>query len=549
MSVQSKLRKSRNRWKEKASSRADSNRYLRKEVVRVKKDLYRLKKEYKEVEAQLKQRKHYDKTPIIRSKVDLVYVALQIFLTARIGFRAVSRVLGVLGKHLGLEKAPCPQTIINWVTRLSITRIQNATHFVGAQVKSDLFSNGFIWMIDTSIALGAGKILGVLAVSVHHHHLNAGAPDLQSIHCVAVAVALSWTGETIADFLKRVIAVLGRPVGFLKDGGTDLGKAVRLLDEQKISSLAIDDISHVIANLLKHEYSNHCLFDTFISACGKASKKLKQTLLACLAPPKVSTKARFMNLHRLVRWAGQLLKHSPVGRAAEGSIIAKLRASMDQLPACKGFISRFNRDATSLLACQKILKVRGLSHETRKECETLIEVIPPSSSVRIGFTNWIIKHMEIAETLCVAEMGLPISTDAIESLFGVGKRHGIGETKDANRIAMRLPALCGQVTEKDAQRVIELSVAEQEKIMDALPSLTKQRREILPNPGRLGNITLGDNADRNLELIPSAKNQSKNQIILNISDGYTKVNDPVTSLENRATSPPKDHQSGASMAV
>jgi len=113
-----------------------------------------------------------------------------------------------------------------------------------------------------------------------------------------------------------VIAVSGRPVGFIKDGGSDLAKAVRVLGERGFPSHSIDDISHMIANLLKHEYGNHPLLAVFMSACGKASQKLKQTILACLAPPKVSTKARFMNLHRLVLWADRLLKHSPVGPMA-----------------------------------------------------------------------------------------------------------------------------------------------------------------------------------------------------------------------------------------
>lgn len=82
------------------------------------------------------------------------------------------------------------------------------------------------------------------------------------------------------------------------------------------------------------------MFETFLSACGKISKKFKQTILACLAPPKVSTKARFMNIHRLVKWAGQLLRHSPKGRARDGSMLSKLRAGIDQLPECKAFIRR-----------------------------------------------------------------------------------------------------------------------------------------------------------------------------------------------------------------
>ena len=532
MSSQSRLRQSREQWKRKSSARANDNRYLRKELARVKNERDLSKKKAKEAKEKLKQLERQAKTPVVDSKVDIVLIALQLFLIARIGFRAVSRVLGVLNKYLGLTKIPCPQTIINWVTRLSITRIQHMTLMVGSHVSGAPFSNGFLWIIDTSIALGAGKILAVLALKVCHHTLSEGAPSLQqNIHCVAVSVAISWTGEAIADFLQKVIAVLGRPAGFIKDGGSDLAKAIRILSERGLSSQTIDDISHVIANLLKHEYGNHSLFAIFISACGKASQKLKQTILACLAPPKVSTKARFMNLYRLVLWADQLLKHSPVGRAANGSLIAKLRASIDQLPGCKAFISRFLRDAAPLLECQKILKVKGLSNKTSKECEALIEVIPASSPVRIGFKNWSKKHLKIAETLGVAETGLPISSDPIESLFGVAKRHGTGETKDANRIAVRLPALCGQVTKEDAQRVLEVSVAQQKEVMGSLPSLTKQRQQILPNPGCLKNIILGD-IDQNLELIPMARNRSKSQIVIDISRPHIKTNGPAISLEN-----------------
>lgn len=432
---------------------------------------------------------------------------------------------------------PCPQTIINWVTRLSISRIQNAASLASYQIESRDFSNNFIWIIDTSIALGDGKILCVLALKVDHHLSNAGAPSLQDVHCIASVVATSWTGQSIADLLQRIIAVLGRPTAFIKDGGKDLDKAVRILDERELPSFSIDDISHVVANLLKHEYGNHPLFSTFVSACGKASKKLKQTILACLTPPKVSVKSRFMNLHRLVQWADQLLKHSPVGRVSKESILAKLRASMDQLPTCKAFIKRFLRDAAPLLECQKILKTKGLNYKTMKECEVLIEAIPPSSPVRIGFTNWLKKHIKIAETVGVAETGLPISSDPLESLFGTAKRHGTGDIKDANRIASRLPSLCGQVTKEDVQRVLKVTVAQQKQVMGALPSLNKQRRDILPNPGSLDKITLGVN-DQNFELIPEAKNRPKDIIVTDISSVCGKQEGPEISLKNRDVPPP-----------
>src|SRR6266849_11142199 len=108
--------------------------------------------------------------------------------------------------------------------------------------------------------------------------------------------------------------------------------------------------------MLMRFYQDHPAFETFLSACGRVSGKLKHTILACLAPPQVRTKARFMNVHRLFTWADRVLKLSPAGGAKAGSTLARLRTCLDELPACKGLIKRFQRDAGALLACQKILK-------------------------------------------------------------------------------------------------------------------------------------------------------------------------------------------------
>jgi len=64
-----------------------------------------------------------------------------------------------------------------------------------------------------------------------------------------------------------------------------------------MGSPCIDDISHAAASMLKRTYQDHPAFERFLSACGQVSGKLKHTLLACLAPPTVRTKARFMNVH------------------------------------------------------------------------------------------------------------------------------------------------------------------------------------------------------------------------------------------------------------
>src|SRR6266704_4298609 len=382
MSQLSKVKNSRNPWKHKAKQRGDRDRYQRKQHAHISAERDRVTTALKaaqarlqQLEAQLRQLEAQLHRPVARPKVDLVLLALQLFLVARIGFRAVSRVLSLLAWALGIKKAPCPQTIINWVIRLAIVRIDSARLLRGLPLSQAPFSNGLIWLIDLSIGLGTGKILAVLAVDAHHPPLPPSALSLDCVHCLGVSVADSWTGDTIAALLSRLIAVMGRPAAYLKDGGGDLHKAVALLDEQGLASPCIDDISHAVAGMLKRSYQDHPTFETFMSACGHVSGKLKHTILACLAPPNVRTKARFMNVHRLFTWADRVLKLSPAGGAKSGSILARLRACLDQLPACKALITRFRTDASGLLACQKILKTKGLSHDTLAQCEPLIDAI------------------------------------------------------------------------------------------------------------------------------------------------------------------------------
>jgi hypothetical protein len=304
------------------------------------------------------------------------------------------------------------------------------------------------------------------------------------------------------------------------DGGRDLAKAIELLEEEGYALPVIGDLSHVIANSLKNAYGNHPQFDAFTSACSHISGKIKQTALACLAPPKVSTKARFMNLHRLVCWADMLLDHSPQGRAKQGSKLAKLRQVMGELKQCKAFIQKFKHDAEILLSLQKSLKESGLTFQGVRQAQVQIKGLN-SVSVRKDLEEWLDSHLQLAKDLGFADTGLPITSDPIESLFGRAKQHGAGPIKDANQITKRIHALCGPVTAEDAQSVLDISCAQEQEILGNTTSLTKQRRQVLPHPGRLEELSK-EEAD-SLELISEAKKQEKSFKYQNNSNDYEKM--------------------------
>ena len=158
MSQLSKVKQSRNQWQAKAKQRSDHNRSRRKQLARVKAERDQAKQDLKETQTRLRQLESQAQAVVVRPKVDVVWLSLHLFLEARRSFRAVCRVLSRLAPELGIKRAPCAQTVINWVIRLAIVRIESARGLRGLPLAQAPFSNGLIWMIDLSIGLGSGKI-------------------------------------------------------------------------------------------------------------------------------------------------------------------------------------------------------------------------------------------------------------------------------------------------------------------------------------------------------------------------------------------------------
>jgi len=544
MSQQSTLRQSRQQWKHKAQERAAHHRYLRKALERLRKERDRATQALQEAHKQLRQTEA--QPPHL--KAHRVWLTLPLFAGARLSFRAVARVLQVLADWLGIGQAPCPQTVITWVRRLAVVRMQSARLLPGAARHLLPFTNGLIWMIDTRITLGTGKLLSGLALDAHHSQLAGVAPGFQHVRCLAVAVSPSWTGDRLAILRERVIAVGGRPAASRKDGGRALNKATDVLSARGLGSPVLDDISHAVAQMLKRRDEKHPQFATFLSACGRVASRLKPTVWAGLTPPTVHTKARCMHVHRLVRWADRVVGLLPTGRAQAGSVLAQLRPCLDELPACRSLICQFRDDAVALLACQQMLKPHGLSHNTLPQCEPLLDTMA-SVRVRQAVARSLHHQFEAATRLGRDDVGLPISADPIASLFGLTTQHGVGPVKDAHRMALRIPARCGLPTPEEAQQVLEIPVAQQKALTDGVSSLTKQRRQMRAKLHDLAQLSSGRDQGP-VARIPPGKDRSDRSNILSLPNGYKEVQGPrlqrhevsptqATAVDNQVQNPVK----------
>ena len=92
-----------------------------------------------------------------------------------------------------------------------------------------------------------------------------------------------------------------------------------------------------------------------------------------------------------------------------------------------------------------------------------------SVTLRLEFEGDLEHQLATAKTFGLDHVGLPISSDAIASLFGAAKRHGVAQTPDAARIALRLPALCGRQRERKPNRCWESAWRDNTRSRDNSP--------------------------------------------------------------------------------
>jgi len=158
MSQLAKVPRSRHQWKDTAKQRGEPQRYQPKQIARLRAERDQATHALKEAQARLRQLESHVPAVAVRLKIDVVWLSLHLFFKARLSFRAVCRVLSLWASDLGIKRAPGPQTVINWVIRLSMVRIECARGLRGLPRARAPFTNGLIWMIDRSIGLGTGKI-------------------------------------------------------------------------------------------------------------------------------------------------------------------------------------------------------------------------------------------------------------------------------------------------------------------------------------------------------------------------------------------------------
>ena len=397
-------------------------------------------------------------------------------LNCTLSFRASSKVLRALrlvGAGL-ISWVPHFTTGIGWALRLGLYCLQQAQRPL---------DEPWVCIADFTIQIGCKKALIVLRVPVSA--VSQGkALTLKQVEVIGLRLGETWNGDRVNTVLLSLFERCGWPSHVVSDCGADIKKGIvdTLLAAPNRASW-ISDVSHFVANVLKHYYAKLSLFQQFQSLCTRIRHRLQQTRFAFLLPPKARAKGRFLSASRQAEWGLQTLAYLEAKEREHSPEAGALAQALRGLKSFKRFLMTFVRNTTCLNQVTKIVKTQGLSAASMQACQKALGDLPLRSPIRKEVSQYLQHYLPVVES---SESPLLGSSDVIESLIGKAKqRLEANGRSELNKSILLLPCLCGELTQDRVAealttvRVQDVTTWVSENVGETMQS--KRRREFPPS--------------------------------------------------------------------
>lgn len=332
----------------------------------------------------------------------------------------------------------CPHftTGITWALRVGLHCLQQAQHHLDEK---------WVCIADFTVQIGRKKALIVLRVPLRV--VSQGkALTLKEVEVIGLSISETWNGEVVKTYLLSLFQRCGWPSQVVSDCGSDIKKGIvdALLESPNAASW-ISDITHVVANALKHYYADLSLFQQFQTLCTRIRARLQQTRFAFLLPPKARAKGRFLNVSQQAQWGLRMIAYLDAKEREACAEADDLAYALRGLKPFKAFLTVFVRNTQCLNEVMKRVKTQGLSMETIEACQELLGNLPARSPIRKEVSHYLQQYVPLVESNASPLLG---SSDVIESLIGKAKqRLEANGRSEINKSILLVPCLCGELTQ------------------------------------------------------------------------------------------------------
>lgn len=340
-------------------------------------------------------------------------VALAINLAQNSGLRSAESALQLFHDAYGIiGKVPHWTTIRTWMQRVGVAAID-----LPLEAADD-----WVWMADHSCQIGNDKVLVVLAVRASKMPPPGTALKHEDLHVLIVQPGMQWKTEDVATAYEKLAQKYGVPMALVVDGAPELRDAAEVLQKQRSDMVVLNDFKHKAANIMKATVGKDEQFTKFNSLLGSTRNAVQQTELAHLRPPSSKPKSRFMNLAAILHWAVLILWLLDYSEAKGRAGITDERFT-EKL----GWVREFSEEIAIWNECQDVVSA-GVTFMNehglfRGATEALRERMgEPSSSMARDVQERLLEFTHESEKLLSEGQRLPISTEILESSFGLYKQ-------------------------------------------------------------------------------------------------------------------------------
>ena len=148
----------------------------------------------------------------------------------------------------------------------------------------------WIWIMDSSIQMGAMKCLLILGVRLEVLRRNDSfILSHNDVEPLVLKTIESCPGEVVKKALDEAKKKTQGAIAIVSDEGSELKRGVRLFQDEQVLNqkpIHIHDITHKVDLILKKEVKNDCQWKEFTQEMTKTTQQLKLSASSHLIPPE-----------------------------------------------------------------------------------------------------------------------------------------------------------------------------------------------------------------------------------------------------------------------
>jgi len=281
-------------------------------------------------------------------------------------------------------------------------------------------ANDWAFLADHAIEIGKHRFLGIIGIRLSNLPPPGKCLQLSDMTPIALLPVESSTQEIVHQQLEALVVETGvLPRAILSDEGSDLSGGIDRFCKAHPETTRYRDLPHLAARLLKKRLEKNARWQAFIQAATQTKFATAQTELAILIPPRLRSKARYMNLAGMLSWAEKVLTVLD-----DPSLVAPELASAERLNEKFGWMRDYRADVQQwsgwlaiIDATLDIVRRDGYCASTSGKVTQVLDALPKTAESEL-LKQELIAIVDTESSKAKPGERLPSSTEILESSFG-----------------------------------------------------------------------------------------------------------------------------------